>query len=78
MTPQCACDEIDESVRSVYKAFMEGDINKEGALSELSYLREDLELRSNMLEHSLEEAKLFIESKLFIRMVAHQISQHLP
>lgn len=31
-----------------------------------------------MLEHSLEEAKLFIESKLFIRMVAHQISQHLP
>ena len=78
MTPQSACDEIDESVRSVYKAFMEGDINKEGALSELSYLREDLELRSNMLEHSLEEAKLFIESKLFIRMVAHQISQHLP
>lgn len=45
MTPQSACDEIDESVRSVYKAFMEGDLIKEDALAELSYLRDDLELR---------------------------------
>jgi hypothetical protein len=77
MTPQSACDEIQESVRSVYKAFIEGSINKQEAIAELSYLRDDLDLRSNMLEHSLEEAKLFIASKLFIRMVAHQISQHL-
>jgi hypothetical protein len=79
MTPQSACDEIDESVRSVYQAFMEGGINKADAIAELLYLRQDLELRRDMIDHSLEEAKLCIATKLFLKMVISHISQsNLP
>lgn len=74
MTAQDACAEIEDSVTKVYRDFAEGNINREHAIAELAYLLKDLELRSNMIDHSLEEAKLFISTKLFIKMVIHTVS----
>ena len=76
MTPQSACEDIDEGVRRVQHEFMQGNITKDDALAELSFLREDLELRANMIDHTLDEAKLFIATKLFLRMVIQHIIQN--
>lgn len=75
MTPQSACEEIDNSVRNIQHAFMQGDISKEDAIAELTFLLQDLELRMGMIDHTLEEAKLFIATKLFLRMVIQHITQ---
>jgi len=76
MTPQSACEDIDEGVRRVQHDFIQGNITKEDAIAELSFLRQDLEFRINMIEHTLEDAKLFIATKLFLRMVLQQIIQN--
>ena len=75
MTPQSACEEIEELVRNVYQKFVESLISKEHALAELSFLRTDLDMRDSMLDQTAEDAKLFIATKLFIKLVAHQITQ---